>query len=523
VHKLLLSHRLAIGFGVVLALLTSITFTAYQSLSRVNEGLRFITEVYQAKADQSLQMDRALNQSLLAMRNLSLAEAPETELQQLEHLMLALERYDVTKAQLAPSLESAEEKQLFAQVETAEAAARKLIASARQQVDGNDPDKIAFVLRLDLRQNIDKWNGLQSAWSDAIEKLATLESASSQRFSDELQQSAARIQTVLLAVAVAALLTGIGASVLIARSITRPLAASVVIAERIAQGDLSHPQSTHRRDEIGHLLLALESMRGQLHDLALEVKTATDGINSASSEIARGSMDLSKRTEEASSSLEQTSGAMNGLTGQVRDAAETARQAGQLAASASDVAGRGGSVVTQVVSTMEAIASDSSRIASIVNLIDGIAFQTNILALNAAVEAARAGEQGRGFAVVASEVRSLAQRSAQAAKEIKGLIDASTDKVDEGAKLVREAGSTMKEIVDSVRNVTGMISSIDAATEAQNKGIHHVHVALAHLDDMSQQNAALGEECAAAAAALAEQARALAVVVQRFKLAPTLS
>ncbi|EYC52920.1 hypothetical protein AZ34_13045 [Hylemonella gracilis str. Niagara R] len=518
-NKLLLSHRLALGFGVVLTLLAVITATSYWGLTRINGGLRFIAEVYADKADQSRQMDQALNHALIAMRNLALGETPENELRQMAQLREALQRYDAVKARLATALEGEEEKALFKQLETSEQAARQILLDARQQAGSDDPEKNAFLLRFDLRRNMEKWDTLQGAWSRDIENLARLETELGQHYSSELQSTSGHIQAIVLAVAGAALLAGIVASLLIARSITRPLASSVVLADRIAQGDLSLPQHTQRRDEIGQLLMALESMRGQLHMLASEVKATTDGIGIAASEIARGSMDLSHRTEETTSSLEQTAHFMGELTGRVRDAADVAQQASQLAVSASDVAGRGGAVMAQVVSTMESIAGDAGRIADIVGMIDAIAFQTNILALNAAVEAARAGEQGRGFAVVASEVRNLAQRSAEAAKEIKGLIGASNQKVSTGAQLVREAGSTMGDIVDSVQRVTRMISEISASALQQNEGIGQVNQAVTRLDGMSQQNAALVEQCTATAALLADQASTLAQVVQRFKLA----
>jgi methyl-accepting chemotaxis protein len=245
---------------------------------------------------------------------------------------------------------------------------------------------------------------------------------------------------------------------------------------------------------------------------------AADSIRTASSEIASGNLDLSSRTEQTAGSLQQTASAMEQLTGTVRQTADSARTANRLAESASEVAQRGGSVVAQVVTTMDEINTSSKKIADIIGTIDGIAFQTNILALNAAVEAARAGEQGRGFAVVASEVRSLAQRSADAAREIKGLIGTSVDKVESGSRLVAEAGQTMGEIVASVRRVTDIIAEISAATAEQSGGIAQVNDAVAKLDQATQQNAALVEEGAAAADSLQGQATRLTEVVSRFHL-----
>jgi methyl-accepting chemotaxis protein len=271
-------------------------------------------------------------------------------------------------------------------------------------------------------------------------------------------------------------------------------------------------------DEAAQLLTVLSRMQGSLRSAVGQVHQSSVSIRAASAEVASGNGDLSHRTEQAASSLQQTASSMEQLTGTVRHSAESARQASQLASSAAEVAQRGGSVVAQVVDTMEDINTSAKRIADIIGTIDGIAFQTNILALNAAVEAARAGEQGRGFAVVASEVRSLAQRSAAAAREIKSLIGASVERVDTGSQLVTRAGHTMNEIVASVQRVSDIISEISSATHEQSAGIGLVNTAVAQLDGMTQQNAALVEQSAAAAESLKEQAERLNAVVGTFKL-----
>jgi methyl-accepting chemotaxis protein len=314
---------------------------------------------------------------------------------------------------------------------------------------------------------------------------------------------------VLLAVALAWRLT---------RSIVAPIAHATEVAKSIAAGDLSRRIEVRGRDEAAELLIGLQAMQQSLQRLVGRVRSSTDSINTASAEIASGNQDLSARTEQAASSLQQTASSMEQLTGTVRQSADSARQANQLASSAAQVAQRGGSVVSQVVSTMEEINQSSKKIADIIGVIDGIAFQTNILALNAAVEAARAGEQGRGFAVVASEVRSLAQRSAEAAKEIKALIGTSVDKVETGSKLVADAGSTMNEIVASVQRVSDMIGEITAASSEQSDGIGQVNTAVTQLDQMTQQNAALVEQSAAAAESLKDQAARLAQVVGGFRV-----
>jgi methyl-accepting chemotaxis protein len=302
------------------------------------------------------------------------------------------------------------------------------------------------------------------------------------------------------------------------RRIVGDVQQAVGLASDVAAGRLDRQTDSQRSDEIGELLRSLDTMTARLRESLQTVRLASDSIRTASQEIATGNSDLSHRTEQAASSLQQTASSMEQLSGTVTQTADSARTANQLAASASSVANRGGTVVAQVVSTMDEINTSSRKIADIIGTIDGIAFQTNILALNAAVEAARAGEQGRGFAVVASEVRSLAQRSAEAAKQIKGLIQASVEKVDSGSRLVGEAGTTMNEIVASVQRVTDIIGEISAAAAEQSGGLGQINGAVNELDRATQQNAALVEESAAAAESLREQAGRLAEVVGRFQL-----
>ena len=316
----------------------------------------------------------------------------------------------------------------------------------------------------------------------------------------------------------ACVVIGSGLFWLIRRRVSQPLAELTAAVTTLSGGDLTQPFRSTRRDEIGVLVTEVETMRQRFVDMMTQVRSATDGINTASAEIASGNQDLSARTEQAASNLEETAASMEQLTSTVRQSADAARQANQLASSASEIAVRGGNVVGQVVTTMDEINASSKKISDIIGVIDGIAFQTNILALNAAVEAARAGEQGRGFAVVAGEVRNLAQRSAEAAKEIKGLIGSSVDRVEAGSRLVAEAGQTMSEIVGSVQRVSDIIGEITAASGEQSDGIGQVNVAVNQLDQMTQQNAALVEESAAAAESLKDQASRLAQVVQVFRI-----
>ena len=358
-----------------------------------------------------------------------------------------------------------------------------------------------------------------NAYVGALRELVTLEERVEKDRSAEMRSE--RSLTIKIAGgAIAVILVGvlIGSSVLI-RSIRQPLAEANELAARIAQGDLSARIDTSRGDEFGDLMKSLSRMNESLAQMVQQVRHSTDSIATASAEIATGNHDLSVRTEQTSSNLQSTASAMEELTSTVQHSADNARQASQLAASASTVAQKGGAVVQEVVSTMGEINASSKKIADIIGVIDGIAFQTNILALNAAVEAARAGEQGRGFAVVAGEVRSLAGRSAEAAKEIKALINTSVQKVDSGAQLVNQAGDTMNEIVQSVRRVADVIGEITAAASEQSGGIASVNNSIANLDQMTQQNAALVEQSAAAAQSLREQADQLAQAVAVFRLA----
>jgi methyl-accepting chemotaxis protein len=305
---------------------------------------------------------------------------------------------------------------------------------------------------------------------------------------------------------------------LVARRIKLALDQAISASQRIAAGDLTAHLTVDSSDETGELLSSLKEMNEGLARIVGEVRTGADSIATATEEIATGNADLSQRTEEQASALEETASSMEELTATVKQNADNAQQANQLAINASSVAVKGGEVINRVVLTMESITGSSKKISDIIGVIDGIAFQTNILALNAAVEAARAGEQGRGFAVVAAEVRSLAQRSAAAAKEIKTLIEDSVGKVQDGSRLVEEAGRTTQDIVTSIKRVTDIMAEISAASQEQSSGIEQVNVAITQMDDVTQQNAALVEEAAAAAESLEDQARQMVSVVARFKL-----
>ena len=318
-------------------------------------------------------------------------------------------------------------------------------------------------------------------------------------------------------------LVGVALAGMIVRSITQPLDRAVKLADTIASGDLTADVHDDRKDELGHLLRSLNEMTHKLRTVVGEVRSGVEAVSSAASQIATGNHDLSSRTEQTAANLEETAASLEELTATVTQSADTSRQANQLASTAVQAAEQGGEVVEQVVRSMEQINQSSRKISDIIGVIDGIAFQTNILALNAAVEAARAGEQGRGFAVVAGEVRSLAGRSAEAAKEIKSLITASVESVDMGAAQVAQAGDSMEKIVTSVRRVTDLIAELSAASSEQHDGFAQVNQAVSNLDQMTQQNAALVEESSAAALSMNEQAQRLAQVVSIFKVGDGLS
>ncbi|MDP9645736.1 methyl-accepting chemotaxis protein [Paraburkholderia caledonica] len=335
----------------------------------------------------------------------------------------------------------------------------------------------------------------------------------------DAQSNISLMTTLIIAFATLALLLVIGLRFALRGLIVQPLQDATECFERIAAGDLSEAIEVKSRNEIGRLFAGIKRMQESMASMVTAVRSSTESIDTGAREIAMGNTDLSQRTEQQAASLQETASSMEQLTGTVRQNAENARQASQLAVNASDIATRGGEVVSQVVTTMQDIASSSSKVVDIIGVIEGIAFQTNILALNAAVEAARAGEQGRGFAVVAGEVRSLAQRSASAAKEIKELIGDSTDKVQSGSALVGRAGTTMDEIVQAVRRVTDIMGEISAASEEQSGGIEQVNRAVVQMDEVTQQNAALVEEAAAAAGSLEDQTRQLQAVLSGWKVA----
>jgi methyl-accepting chemotaxis protein len=394
---------------------------------------------------------------------------------------------------------------------------RKAYVAARDEVfalqDSGKAER-AEVLRLAE----EKMSPARAAYDNAVVRLSQRQTQMFDESGDYVEAIAANGRKLLVGVGLLAVVLGGALAWWLTRSITVPLRKAVALANAVAKGDLSTRIEVSSTDEAGELMAALNTMNDNLNALVTQVRSGADSISTAAGEVAAGNLDLSSRTEQQAGSLEESASALEELTGTVAQNAENALKGSELASSASSVAERGGAVVDQVVTTMGEINEASKKIVDIISVIDGIAFQTNILALNAAVEAARAGEQGRGFAVVAGEVRTLAQRSATAAKEIKVLIDASVAKVGNGTRLVGEAGATIKDVVASVQRVSDIMTEISAASREQSIGIEQVNGAIAEMDQVTQQNAALVEEAAAATESMQEQALNLAQAVSVFKL-----
>ena len=494
---------------IVVGILLVVGFTALRSVNDRDESTQVLDELNQRirlAQDWSghVLANTARTKTLLLATDPALVSAMQTDIASTANAVERLQQ-SITTANLS----SAERSHIDA-IKAQRERIMAIVAEVMKQKADGSPESVATIFNTRYLPAMDSYQSAQREFVVMQEK-----AYDSTRATYNLRaKTLIAISSGLMLLLVAAILLG---TAWLIRSIRQPLDSANALAAKIAQGDLSMRIDTSRNDEFGDLMRSLASMNDSLGHMVNQVRRSTDHIASASGEIAAGNSDLAARTGQTSDGLQSTATSMSHLTQTVQVSADNARQASTLAATASSVAERGGAVVQQVVSTMEDINASSRKIADIIGVIDGIAFQTNILALNAAVEAARAGEQGRGFAVVASEVRSLAQRSAEAAKEIKMLISSSVEKVSSGTQLVSDAGATMKDIVQSVRQVAEVIGQITATSNEQSAEISDINQAIGDLDQMTQQNAALVEQSAAAAASLRDQAQQLALAVSAFK------
>ncbi|APW42461.1 methyl-accepting chemotaxis protein [Rhodoferax saidenbachensis] len=509
--------RLSLAFGGLAVMVMAVAALALTALADANTRFTSYTSGLNARAGMAAHVRAAVDDRAIAARNLVLVT---------KEADLAIEKAAVARAHQEVQDSLARLNKMINSGTDVSAQGRKLVAEIDKVEQSYGPLALAIV---DLVLNNKREQAITRMNDECRPLLAALIKATNEyeQFTlgrtRDLEQAAiadyALQRNTLAALCLLAVVVAVIAGWLITRSITGPLNQAVEAADRIAAGDLDAAISVNSTDETGRLLGSLQRMQQSLVDTVSTVRGNAESVSLASAQIAQGNNHLSQRTEEQASALQQTAASMEQLGGTVRNNADNARQAGQLAAAASNVALKGGDVVGQVVQTMKGINDSSRQISEIISTIDGIAFQTNILALNAAVEAARAGEQGRGFSVVAAEVRNLAQRSAEAAKEIKTLITASVQRVEQGTTLVDQAGSTMQEIVDSVKRVSDIMGEISAASAEQSTGVGQVGDAVSQMDHATQQNAALVEESAAAATSLQMQAEQLVQAVAVFRFA----
>ena len=506
-----ISTRILGTFGVLVLLLVVVVAMALLQLRSMRSSAETIT----GNALPSVEVINTLNTDLARTRLLELRHVNNDEpgyIAQVEAQFEQLQKHLADAKKLyEPLIVTAEERELYAQFLRERERYVELNKQLFEISRRGDKEQAKQVLGGESLKLYDQSSATLQKLIKFNSDVARDETLASQRVYD------GAVRMLALA-ALVAVLVAAGAGIWLVRSIRAPLEQAVQAADRVANGDLSGVIRVEREDETGRLLSALERMQSSLVQTVRTVRQNAEGVASASSQIASGNVDLSGRTEEQASALEETAASMEQLGSTVRQNADNARAANQMAVNASQVAAQGGAVVAEVVETMKGINNSSQQIADIITVIDSIAFQTNILALNAAVEAARAGEQGRGFAVVASEVRSLAGRSAEAAKEIKSLINASVERVEQGAVLVDQAGATMTKVVSAIKRVTDLMGEISAASNEQAAGVAQVGEAVMQMDQVTQQNAALVEEAAAAAGSLQEQAHGLAQVVSVFKL-----
>ena len=479
-----IGKRLSLSLALLGVLLLLISGTSVHMLGKINQNTTDLVEVNIAELEMSNDLIDNVNNIAIALRNMMLTDKDTDRATQRQVIETNMDGSRKVIARLT-GVSLPQDRAGLARIEVANGRYIQGQIALIKLIETGTPEQSRAYLSEQLRPVLNDLKDLVNA------KLKAQNNAAKQAGLDAHHTYQAT-RTLMIALSAAAVALGALLAFVLTVSITRPVARALVVANTVAAGDRTSVIVIDSRDEMGQLLEALKRMNDGLAETVSTVRSGTDNIAMSASEVAAGSMDLSARTEQQASSLEETASSMEELTSTVKQNADNARQAHKLAESASLIAHRGGEVITRVVATMEQINQSSDKIGDIIGVIDGIAFQTNILALNAAVEAARAGEQGRGFAVVATEVRNLAQRSAAAAREIKGLIDVSSSTVASGSALVNQAGDTMTELVDSVRRVTDIVSEITAASVEQHAGLEQINQAVTEMDDVTQQNAALG-------------------------------
>ena len=508
-----IATRLYLGYGILIGITSIVVAIAYDNVTALDSANDANVHTYKVLAEVDGAMEALVNietgERGYALTGQEASLQPYTAGQQefRQHLERSLALTADNEAQQGRL------KQLAQHQRDWMAHAIEPVIAQRRAAAGDDLSQVVATVKEG------KGRAGMDAMRATVAQIRAAEDALLVKRAAQIEEARSAMRRTLIGGGLIAAVLAVFMAYQLGRNISIPLGRAVGLARKVAQGDLTTEVKVRTRDEAGELMAALKDMNASLVAIVSKVRAGTATIATAASEISAGNHDLSSRTEQQAASLEETASSMEELTSTVKQNADNARQANQLAASAADTAARGGEVVAEVVTTMGSINEASRKIADIITVIDGIAFQTNILALNAAVEAARAGEQGRGFAVVAGEVRNLAQRSAAAAKEIKGLIGDSVSRVEAGSRLVDQAGRTMDEVVASVKRVSNIIGEIAAASDEQREGIEQVNGSIVQMDQVTQQNAALVEQAAAAAAAMREQAAGLAQLVDTFQLA----